>query len=160
MQAMSTLEKAIQVAARAHAGTTDKQDKPYILHPIRVMLRCTNPEAQIVGILHDVVEDTELTHGDLAKEGFSLPILDALELVTHEKSVPYADYVIACKANPIAREVKLADLHDNAQLSRAMMRPEQLARDAKRVTRYLLSYRFLSDEISENDYRDAMKSVE
>lgn len=157
---MSTLENAIRIAAAAHDGVKDKQGQPYILHPLRVMLRCINPDAQIVGVLHDVVEDTDLTLEDIAREGFSQPILEALKLVTHEKAVAYATYVIGCKANAIAREVKLADLNDNGQLSRAMMRPEQLERDAKRVTRYLLSYRFLIDEISEADYRAAMKSAE
>lgn len=160
MLPMSTLEKALRIASTAHEGASDKQGKPYILHPLRVMLRCQNSEAQIVGILHEVVEDTNVTHEQIRHEGFSENVLAALKLVTHEKSQPYADYVIRCKANPIAREVKLADLHDNAQLSRAMMRPEQLERDTRRVQRYLLSYRFLNDEISEADYRAAMQSAE
>src|SRR5262245_29785523 len=106
---MSTLEKAIRIAAVAHEGFKDKQDEPYVLHPLRVMLSCKNPEAQIVGILHDVVEDTAVTHEQIQNEGFSEAILTALRLVTHEKSDSYADYVIRCKANPIAHEVKLAD---------------------------------------------------
>lgn len=157
---MSTLEKAIRIAAAAHEGVRDKQNQPYVLHPLRVMLTCENPEAQIVGVLHDVVEDTEVTHEQIQSEGFSEAILAALRLVTHERSEPYADYVIRCKANPIAREVKLADLHDNSRLDRAMMRPEQLERDTDRIQRYLLSYRFLKDEIIETVYRAAMKSAE
>lgn len=155
---MSTLEKAIRIASRAHEGTKDKQGLPYILHPMRVMLSCENPEAQIVAVLHDVVEDTDVTHDDIKKDGFSEAVLAALRLVTHSRRDSYADYVVKCKADPIAREVKLADLHDNARLSRVMLRPDQLDRDLSRVKKYLLSYRFLCDEISEADYRKAMKS--
>ncbi len=155
---MSTLEKAIRIASRAHEGVKDKQGQPYILHAMRVMLGCDDPEARIVAILHDVVEDTDVTHDDIRKDGFSEPILAALRLVTHSRRDSYADYVIRCKADPLARAVKLADLQDNARLSRVMMRPDQLDRDLSRVKKYLLSYRFLCDEISEAEYRKAMKS--
>jgi (p)ppGpp synthase/HD superfamily hydrolase len=155
---MSTLEKAIRIAARAHEGVKDKQGQPYILHPMRVMLGCDDPDAQIVAVLHDVVEDTDVTHDDIKKDGFSEAILAALRLVTHSRRDSYTDYILRCKADPLARAVKLADLHDNARLSRIMLRPEQLDRDLSRVKKYLLSYRFLCDEISEADFRKAMKS--
>lgn len=155
---MSTLEKAIRIASRAHEGVKDKQGQPYILHPLRVMLGCDDPDAQIVAILHDVVEDTDVTHDDIKKDGFSESILAALRLVTHSRRDSYADYVIRCKADPLARAVKLADLQDNARLTRVMMRPDQLDRDLSRVKKYLLSYRYLCDEISEAEYRKAMKS--
>lgn len=155
---MSTLEKAIRIASRAHEGVMDKQGQPYLLHPLRVMLSCDDPDARIVGVLHDVVEDTNVTFDDIRKDGFSETVLAALRLVTHSRRDSYTDYVVRCKADPIARAVKLADLQDNARLSRAMVRPEHLDRDMSRVKKYLLSYRFLCDEISEADYRRAMKS--
>ena len=71
---MSTLERAIAVAARAHEGQYDKGGAAYILHPLRVMMRVSTPEQRIVAVLHDVIEDTPLTLSDLAREGFALKI--------------------------------------------------------------------------------------
>ncbi|MDO8075149.1 hypothetical protein O3299_26745 [Janthinobacterium sp. SUN176] len=68
-----TLERAIEIAAATHAGQTDKGGAPYILHPLRVMLRVAPGAQQIVAVLHDVVEDSDgkITFDDLAREGFS-----------------------------------------------------------------------------------------
>src|SRR5688572_17629284 len=105
---MSTLEKAIAVATAAHAGQQDKEGLPYIMHPLRVMSRVEGDDAQIVAVLHDVVEDTSTTLDDLRAAGFDDRILEAVSCVTHDKQEPYADYVVRCKANPIAQQVKLA----------------------------------------------------
>ncbi len=153
---MATLEKAIEIAARAHAGQQDKQGGPYILHPLRVMLRVQDDEARIVGVLHDTIEDTQLTEDELRREGFSERVLAGLRLVTHDKSEPYADYVVRCAADPIARQVKLADLEDNSRLDRALVRRGRLEGDFRRIHRYYLSYKFLIGELSEADYRQAM----
>jgi hypothetical protein len=153
---MATLEKALEIAARAHAGQRDKSGFPYILHPLRVMQRVTGEAAQIVAILHDVVEDTAVTVADLGLAGFSPEILEAVHCVTHLRDDPYADYVIRCSKNPLARQVKLADLEDNSLLSRAMLRPEREAADLARFRRYTLSYKFLSGELSEDEYRTWM----
>jgi (p)ppGpp synthase/HD superfamily hydrolase len=155
---MSTLEKAIRIASRAHEGAKDKDGYPYILHPLRVMLSVDDPAAMIVAVLHDVVEDTDVTIDDIRRDGFSEEILTALRLVTRSRRESYVDYVIRCKENPLARAVKIADLQDNSRLSRMLMRPEHLDRDLSRVKTYVLSYRFLTDEISEKEYRRAMKS--
>lgn len=153
---MATIEKALEIAARAHSGVKDKQGEPYILHPIRVMMGVQDEQARIVGVLHDVVEDTDVTLDDIRAAGFSEDILTALSLVTHDSNQPYADYVIACKANDIARQVKLSDLRDNSNLNRLLLRPEKFDTDAARMRKYVLSYRFLTDEISEADYRRLM----
>ncbi|MEM8666040.1 MAG: GTP pyrophosphokinase [Planctomycetota bacterium] len=157
---VATIEKAIVIAANAHAGVQDKQGQPYILHPIRVMMGVQNAAARVVAVLHDVVEDTIVTIDDLRAEGFANEILDALELVTHSPDQTYADYVIACRSNEIARQVKLSDLRDNANLQRLLIRPDCYERDASRLQRYVLSYRFLNDEISEADYRELMMQLE
>jgi (p)ppGpp synthase/HD superfamily hydrolase len=156
---MSTLDRAIQIAAKAHEGQTDKDGAPYILHPLAVMSRVEGLAAKIVAVLHDVVEDTSVTMNDLRAAGFGSDVLDPLALVTHAKSEPYADYVIRAKANPIARAVKLADLTENSRIERALMRPASLPRDGWRMQRYLLSYKFLIDELSESDYRAAVKKL-
>ena len=157
---MSTIAAAIRIAADAHADQLDKDGRPYILHTIAVMMNVPPGDAQLVAVLHDVVEDTTVTMDDLARAGFSEAILSSLRLVTHAKDEPYAQYVVRCKADPIARFVKLADLRDNTRPERALMRPGILERDARRMARYLLSYKFLSDEISEADYLAGMETVE
>lgn len=153
---MATLERAIALAASVHAGQRDKQGKPYILHPLRVMLHLADEAAQIVAVLHDTIEDTDLTEDDLRREGFSDEVVAAVCLVTHRKHEPYADYVVRCAGNPLARQVKLSDLEDNTRLDRALMRPEQLQRDLSRMGRYLLSYQFLIGSLNETEYRQAM----
>jgi len=156
---VATIEKAIEIAAQAHAGVKDKQGQPYVLHPIRVMQGVSGESARIVAVLHDVVEDTDLTLDSLGHMGFSAEIIHALDLVTHRADQTYADYVIGCKANTIARQVKLSDLRDNSNLDRALFRIESMQVDSSRLQRYLLSYRFLTDEISESDYRAAMERL-
>ena len=74
--------------------------------------------AKIVAVLHDVIEDTPVTAEELRREGFDEAVLAAVECLTHRKGEPYADYVVRCKGNVIARQVKLADLEDNARPSR------------------------------------------
>lgn len=77
-----TLERAIAIAAAAHEGQVDKGGAPYILHPLKVMLRVNTLEERIVAVLHDVVEDCGISFDDLRKEGFSETVLTAIESVT------------------------------------------------------------------------------
>lgn len=155
---MPTLERAIQIAATAHADVKDKQGQPYILHPIRVMLGVDDRHAQMVAVLHDVVEDTDVTLDDIRKEGFDGRVIDALDRVTHKAGQSYAEYVVGCKADPIARQVKMSDLRDNTDLRRLLVRPDRFPDDMARMERYALSYRFLTDEMSEADYLRLMQS--
>jgi (p)ppGpp synthase/HD superfamily hydrolase len=153
---MATIEKALQIAAKAHEGQRDKEGLPYILHPLRVMAAVTGEDAQIVAVLHDVIEDTAVTADDLRAAGFASAVVAAVERVTHRKGEPYADYVVGCKADDVARRVKLADLTDNTRLDRTILRPDRLASDLACVRRYLLSYKFLTDQITEDEYRALM----
>jgi hypothetical protein len=153
---MANLEKAIALAAQAHAGQRDKQGLPYILHPLRLMMRLDTDPARIVAVLHDTVEDTDVTVDDLHREGFSAEIIEAVRCVTHDKVEPYADYVVRCAGNPIARQVKMADLEDNSRLDRALLRPGSVERDLHRISRYQLSYQFLAGKFGEREYRAAM----
>ena len=150
---MATIETALQIAAKAHAGQRDKEGVPYILHPLRVMHRVQGEAAQIVAVLHDVVEDTPVTLDDLRAAGFAADILAAVERVTHRREVPYEEYVIGCAADPVARQVKLADLEDNSLLSRAMLRRDREAGDLARMRRYTLAYKFLTGQLSQSEYR-------
>ncbi|MDR9865908.1 HD domain-containing protein [Pseudomonas baetica] len=113
-----TLERAIAIAATAHAGQVDKGGAPYILHPLKVMLRMTSLEERIVAVLHDVVEDCDISLDDLRKEGFSEEVLTAIASVTKVPGESYEEFVERAAQNPIGRVVKLADLEENSDLSR------------------------------------------
>jgi len=129
---MSTLERAIAIAAEAHAGQKNKDGDPYILHPVRVMMRQDGLDARMAGILHDVVEDSPWTIEQLRAEGFSEEVLAAVDSMTHRDDEDYFDYVKRAGANPISRRVKLADLEDNMNIMRlAEVRDKDLERMRK-----------------------------
>jgi (p)ppGpp synthase/HD superfamily hydrolase len=115
---MATLERAIEIAARAHAGQIDKAGEPYILHPIQVMLRVSGTEARIAAVLHDVVEDSIFTIEDLRKEGFSTTVLEAVAALTKKDSESRLEAASRATKNEIARIVKLADNAENMNLGR------------------------------------------
>ena len=111
-------KKAMKLAFAAHKDQVDKSGIPYVFHPIHLAEQMESEETAIVALLHDVVEDTEYTLQDIAAMGFPQEALEALALMTHNKAVPYMDYVARLKGNPIARTVKLADLRHNSDLTR------------------------------------------
>jgi len=112
------LEHAIAIAEKHHAGQVDKAGRPYMEHPLRVMKAMSNDAERIVAILHDVIEDTDLTLDQLAAEGFPGYILEALDSVTRRDDETYEAFVARAARNPIGRRVKYADLQDNADLAR------------------------------------------
>lgn len=128
-----TLERAIAIAATAHAGQVDKGGAPYILHPLKVMLRMTTLEERIVAVLHDVVEDCGISLDDLRKEGFSEEVLTAIASVTKVPGESYEDFVERAAQNPIGRVVKLADLEENSDLSRIALPSWE---DLERIEKY------------------------
>src|SRR6187399_2146094 len=131
---MSTLERAIAIAASAHEGQHDKAGAPYILHPLRVMLRVKTNAERITAVLHDVVEDYEgWSFERLLEEGFSTDIIEALKSVTKREGENYEDFVKRACENPIGRRVKLSDLRDNCDLSRIS---KPTAKDHERIVRY------------------------
>lgn len=138
---MSTLEQAIAVAAQAHAGQVDKAGAPYILHPLRVMLRCTAPETRIVAVLHDVVEDTDVMIDHLRAEGFSECVLAGLDAVTKRVGEGYMDFIARAAADPIGRQVKVADLLDNSDMTRIT---NPTAKDLERVEKYRIALAVLA----------------
>ncbi|MCB0069657.1 MAG: HD domain-containing protein, partial [Caldilineaceae bacterium] len=107
---MSTLEIALQLAAKNHAGQTDKAGQPYILHPIRVMLAVQGESARIAAVLHDVVEDTAVTFADLQAAGFSDEIVDTVRALTKSPGERRLEAATRAASHPIARVVKLADV--------------------------------------------------
>jgi guanosine-3',5'-bis(diphosphate) 3'-pyrophosphohydrolase len=121
---MSTLERAIAIAVEAHAGQTDKGGAPYILHPLRVMMRVEGDDVRIAAVLHDLVEDTEWTLEALRAEGFDGSVVDAIDGLTRRDGEAYLDFCRRAAANEIARAVKLADLEDNLDPARVAALPE------------------------------------
>lgn len=115
---MATLERAIEIAAAAHAGQVDKADQPYILHPLRVMLRVGSPHERMAAVLHDVVEDTGVTLAQLEREGFPEAVLKAVEALTKRPGETRMEAALRAKADPVARAVKLADNAENMDLGR------------------------------------------
>lgn len=130
---MSTLEKAIEIAARAHAGQMDKGGNPYILHPLRLMLSQSDPAARIAAVLHDVVEDTPVTLDDLRQVGFAADVLTAVDALTKRAGEDRLSAARRAAANPIARLVKLADVTDNMDLRRIS---DPTERDFARLKEY------------------------
>ncbi len=111
-------KRAINIAYKAHEGQLDRSGIPYIFHPMHVAEQMTTEETCIVAILHDVVEDTDVTLDELKEAGFSENVINAINLLTHRDEVPYLDYVRALKDDPIASVVKLADLNHNSDRTR------------------------------------------
>lgn len=130
---MSTIEKAIILAARKHMGQTDKGNHPYIFHPLRLMFKMKTPAQQIVATLHDILEDTDTTVVDLISLGFNHEIIEAIQALTKKEGESRIEAAYRAVKNPIARVVKLADVTDNMDLSR-IANPS--ARDLIRLEEY------------------------
>ena len=132
---MSTLERAIQIATEAHKGQFDKAGREYIGHPIHVMEMGRTEDEKIVGVLHDVIEDTDWTFERLEAEGFSQEVINALRCVTKtSENENYDDFIDRVKKNPLAIAVKINDLTDNMDIRRL---PYLSDKDVKRLKKYL-----------------------
>ena len=135
------LAKAIEIALKAHAGQTDKAGMPYIGHVMRVMQAGRTIDEKIVGVLHDIVEDTDWTFEALLAEGFPAHIIDALRCVTKiSEEEPYEEFILRVKSNPLAVAVKINDLTDNMDIRRLA---EINDKDVQRLRKYLKAYREL-----------------
>ena len=141
---MSTLQRAIEIATEAHKGKFDKAGRDYIGHPLRVMEMGKTEEEKIVGVLHDVIEDTDWTFEKLAEEGFSDEVITALKCVTKtSESENYDNFIDRVKKNPLAVAVKINDLTDNMDIRRL---PYLSDKDVKRLKRYLKAYKRLTGD--------------
>jgi len=137
------LSNAINLALKAHEGQVDKSGMPYAGHVMRVMAAGRTIDEKIVGVLHDVVEDTGWTFDALLAEGFPPHIVDALRCVTKlSDDEPYDHFIERVKTNHLAVAVKINDLTDNMDIRRY----EELSeRDVKRLQKYLKAYRELTN---------------
>ena len=136
-------KKAMKLCFEAHKDQTDKSGLPYVFHPFHVAEQMHDEKTTIVALLHDVVEDTSYTLQDLRAIGFNQEVLDAIALMTHDKNMPYMEYVAKIRENPIARAVKLADLRHNSDLTRM---DEITETELKRVEKYKAAMQLLTEK--------------
>jgi len=139
---MASLEKAIAIAVEAHAGVVDKGGQPYVLHPLRVMFSVESEHERIAAVLHDVVEDTAWTLEQLAGQGFAEEVVAAIDALTKRDGEQRLDSAKRARRDPIARQVKIADVTDNMDISRI---PEPTARDHERLEEYAAVIAYLRD---------------
>lgn len=131
---------ALELAVEKHKNQTDKAGNPYILHPLHVMENVGSKEGKIVAILHDIIEDTDITEDYLLKIGLSKRIVDAVVALTRSKDIDYQEYIKNLSSNPLAKEVKLADLEHNMDLKRL---PTLEEKDLERNRKYQIAYHYL-----------------
>ncbi len=138
------LNKAIEIAARAHKDQEDKGGSPYILHPLRVMLRCQSDLEITCAVLHDVVEDSDITFDDLKNEGFTEEVIAVLHCLTKREGESYDDFIGRVLENETACRVKLADLADNMDITRIQDPTEE---DRARIEKYRRASKRINEAI-------------
>lgn len=140
---MSSIEKALALAAKAHEGQKQRNGEPYILHPLRIMMQMESSEEKIAAILHDVVEDSDWTLERLKNEGFSEEVVQIVDLLTHRDEDSYEHYIERLKPHPKARHIKIADLNDNMRIQRLKKVGEK---DFQRLEKYHTYWKVLIQE--------------
>ena len=133
---------ALKLCFEAHKDQIDKSGMPYVFHPFHLAEQMADENTTIVALLHDVIEDTEYTLDDLRNFGFAEDVLSAISLMTHADDVPYMEYVVKIKTNPIAKAVKIADLTHNSDTSRLDVVDEWAL---KREEKYKKALEFLNN---------------
>ena len=128
-------KKALRLCFDAHKDQVDKSGMPYVFHPFHLAEQMPDEDTVVTALLHDVVEDTAFTPDDLLHMGFPSRIVEAIALLTHEDGVPYMDYVAKIRDNPIARQVKLADLRHNSDLTRLEQVDDRARQRAEKYAR-------------------------
>lgn len=138
------LEKSLEIAIKAHKGQKDRAGKPYITHPLRVMMKMHNETEMIVAILHDIVEDTEFTLDKIIEIGYPEEIINAIDSITKRENEEYTKYIERCSKNRLASVVKLSDLEDNMDITRSM---ELTDKDHERLNKYLKAWYYIKKEL-------------
>ena len=141
---MNLIETSLQIALRAYGGKTDKAGREYILHPLRVMAKMETDLERSAALLHDVIEDSDITAEDLLAEGIPAEVVEAVQSLTKMENEEYQDFVARAKKNKIAANVKIADIEDNIDVLRLSSLDEK---DLARIKKYHSAWRFLKDEV-------------
>lgn len=137
------LDKAAQICVMAHAGQRDKNGCAYFQHPMRVAMRCSTDEEKMVALLHDVIEDSDITPQMLLNNGFPKFIVDSVISISKRNDESYEEFVARAKLDVLGRQVKLHDIEDNLDILRLNEIDEGTA---KRLNKYLKAYHYLKDD--------------
>jgi (p)ppGpp synthase/HD superfamily hydrolase len=139
---LSDLDHAIAIAIKAHSGQVDKAGQPYILHPLRIMFKFQSEDEMIVAVMHDVVEDSEVTFSNLNEKGFSDKVIDAIECLTKRTNEDYESFIMRASKNSIAKKIKIEDIRDNLDLTRLHKITEK---DLQRIEKYHRALKMLTN---------------
>jgi len=112
------LHKALTIASEAHQGQSSINGEPYILHPLRLLIKSKNNEERIIAVLHDVIEKSNIRLSDLKSRGFDQNIISSIDSLSRRKSESYSDYIVRIMQNRISIKIKLLDLADNIKMHR------------------------------------------
>ena len=140
---MKLIERSLHIALRAYAGKTDKAGHEYILHPLRVMAKMKTDLEMSAALLHDVIEDSEITAEQLLAEGIPAEVVEAVQCLSRNANEEYLDFVARAKKNKIAGKVKIADIEDNIDVLRLSALDEK---DLARIKKYHSAWRLLQGE--------------
>lgn len=137
---MNTLNTALLIAIKAHKNQFDKSGADYINHPVFVALNVATEDEKIVALLHDVLEDSDFTVEMLKAEGIPDYIIEAVLILTRNEDENYMDYIKRVAKNPLSKNVKIADLIHNMDISR-IVKPNNA--DLKRLKKYKKALEYL-----------------
>lgn len=143
---MHLIDTALQIAASAHAGQTDKAGRPYILHPLRVMAAMDTDEERAVALLHDVIEDGEYDVPALVAAGIPEPVAESVACLSKREGEDYPAFIARVRENPVAARVKRSDVADNIDVLRLEALSEK---DLARVAKYHRAWHQLNDALEE-----------
>ncbi len=139
---MKIIEKSLSIAIRAYAGKLDKAGSEYIKHPLRIMAKMKTDAEMSVALLHDVIEDSEITADELLSEGIPEDVVDAIICLTKIDNESYQDFIVRVKSNELAVKIKIADIEDNINVLRLKLLRDT---DLDRVKKYHSAWLFLTD---------------
>ena len=140
---MKLIEKSLHIALQAYAGKTDKAGREYIHHPLRVMAKMKTDLEMSVALLHDVIEDSDLTAEQLLAEGIPAEVIEAIQCLSRNENEDYQDFVGRTKKNELAAKIKIADIEDNIDVLRLASLNET---DLTRIKKYHSAWQFLNDK--------------
>ena len=140
---MELIEKSLQIALRAYAGKTDKAGREYIHHPLRVMSKMKTDLEMSAALLHDVIEDSDITAEQLLAEGIPAEIVEAVVCLSRHENEDYRDFVGRTKKNELAAKIKIADIEDNIDVLRLASLDEY---DLARIKKYHSAWQFLNEK--------------
>ena len=139
---MKLIETSLQIALRAYAGKTDKAGREYILHPLRVMAKMKTDLERSAALLHDVLEDSDITAEELLAEGIPAEVVEAVRFLSKQEGEDYQDFVRRARQNRLAAAVKIADIEDNIDILRLASVDEH---DLARIRKYHTAWHLLQE---------------